>query len=60
MSTLQLQSLPQLLTTEVVFTPHSHVFFWPSWRNVGDIVLKFCIFAKIDPPNKQPNFKTMA
>ena len=46
------------ITTKVVFTPYIHMFFWPGWRNLFDVELKFRIFANFHPlPNKSPKFQ---
>ena len=34
--------------------------FRPRWRNCGDIDLNFVFVINFHPPNKSPNFKTMA
>ena len=41
-----------------ISTPSS--FGIPSWRNFGDIVLKFCICCQLLSPDKSTNLKTVS
>ena len=43
------------LNIKVAFPPHASVFFLPSRRNFGDIVLKFCIVASFHLITKLQN-----